>query len=191
MAQLARLVGRRENSAFYLAWAHDHQRRFLETLWDAGHGLLHRSLGPSGPLPGPRPGHLLAVALSPSILPAEHAARLVEALETALFTPAGLRPEPGADQALPEWLGAFFTAYLRVHGRDAEARARVREWLDLFSERVGACGQIAERFVLAKEPGGPGRWRPAGEPFSLVASSELLRVWVEELDPVEAGAVVG
>jgi hypothetical protein len=187
MAQLARLVGRRENSAFYLAWARDHQHRFLEALWDDGAGLLHQALGSDGPRAGARPGHLLAAALSPAILPAGPAARLVENLETMLFTPAGLRPEPGAAVAQPEWLGTFFTAHLRVHGRSPAAQARVREWMDRFAERIGMCGQVPERFVLSETPGAPARWRAAGAPAAILPMAELLRVWIEELDPVEAG----
>ncbi len=187
MAQLARLVGRRENSAFYLAWARDHQHRFLEALWDDEAGVLHQALAPDGPRAGIRPGHLLAAALSPAILPPDRAARLVENLEAALFTPAGLRPEPGARIAQPEWLGTFFTAWLRVHGRSAESQARVREWMERFAERIGMCGQVPERFELSEPPGAPARWRAAGAPAAIVPMAELLRVWVEELDPVEAG----
>jgi hypothetical protein len=187
MAQLARLVGRRENSAFYLAWARDHQHRFVDALWDDQAGLLHEALGPGGPRPGARPGHLLAAALSPAILPVDRAARLVGNLEAALFTPAGLRPEPGAREARPEWLGTFFTAYLRVNGRRPEAQARVREWMELFGARIGACGQVPERFVPGEPTDTPACWRAAGAPAAIVPIAELLRVWVEELDPVDAG----
>jgi hypothetical protein len=104
-----------------------------------------------------------------------------------LFTPAGLRPEPGAAVAQPEWLGTFFTAHLRVHGRSPAAQARVREWMDRFAERIGMCGQVPERFVLSETPGAPARWRAAGAPAAILPMAELLRVWIEELDPVEAG----
>ena len=43
MAQLARLIGRKESGAFYLAWAHEHQKAFNAALWDEERGCLHRA----------------------------------------------------------------------------------------------------------------------------------------------------
>lgn len=187
MAQLARLVGRKENSAFYLAWAHDHQQRYLSSFWDPAHGSLYRTITAAGPVAGEVPGHLLAIALPPSLLPADRAARLLAAIEKSLLTPVGLRPARGSGEVRPEWIGTWLTASLRVRGRSAETQAAVRDFLTAFSDRVGACGQIPERFV----PGPGDTWRPAGDIASMTAASELLRVWIEEIDHAASEAAVG
>ena len=188
MAQLARLVGRKENSAFYLAWAHDHQQRFLDSFWDPEHETLFREIRAAGPVAGECPEHLLAIALPPSLLPADRAVRLLAAIEKSLLTPVGLRPAPGALEARPDWLGMYLSASLRVHGRSAESQAHVRDIMNAFSDQVGMCGQIPERFVT---DGARGAWRPAGDIASLPAAAELLRVWIEEIDHAATEAVVG
>src|SRR5439155_736906 len=63
MAQLARLMGRKENAAFSLAWARQHGQCFNETFWNEADGTLHDAVGPSGPVAGTRPSHLLPVPL--------------------------------------------------------------------------------------------------------------------------------
>ncbi|HVP13900.1 MAG TPA: glycogen debranching enzyme N-terminal domain-containing protein, partial [Terriglobales bacterium] len=68
MAQLSRQLARREHAAFYLAWAHEHQKRFLETFWDAERACLHDAIGESGPLHTLSPSQLLAVSLPPALL---------------------------------------------------------------------------------------------------------------------------
>ncbi|MEK7329961.1 MAG: amylo-alpha-1,6-glucosidase, partial [Candidatus Eisenbacteria bacterium] len=135
-AQLARLTGRKESGAFYLAWAREHQTRMLAAMWDEKHGCLYEALTADGPRPGLSPSQLLAVSLPPPLLPPERAARLVAAVERELFTPLGLRTSAGADTASPAWLGAFITAYLRVHQRSVEAQARAHGWLETLRERL-------------------------------------------------------
>src|SRR5262249_45252894 len=49
LAQLARLVGRKENSAFFLAWARDHQAHFLETFWEKDSRTMVHALSAGGP----------------------------------------------------------------------------------------------------------------------------------------------
>jgi glycogen debranching enzyme len=187
MAQLARLVGRRENGAFYLAWAREHQKSFLESFWDEGRGALHDTIGEDGPRAGLSPSQLLAVSLPPSLLPAERAATLLATIERELVTPWGLRPAPGVNEALPEWLGPFLTASLRIHQRGPEAQVRARAHLEhvLGPASTGPL-LVPERFVLE----GTGA-RPSGDPLSLVAVAELLRAWIEDMDHVPEVAAVG
>lgn len=168
-AQLARLSGRKEGGAFYLAWAREHQYRVLEALWDEKRGCLHEALTPNGPRPGPTPSQLLAVSLSPPLLPAERPARLVEIVERELFTPLGLRLSPGSDAISTEWLGPFIAAYLRVHQRSAEAQERARGWLEALR------AELDERWAT-HVPEAP------AATASVLAAAELLRVWIEELD---------
>ena len=194
-AQLARLAGRKESGAFYLAWAREHQARVLATLWDEKRGRLFEALTPAGPRPGLAPSQILAVSLSPALLPAGHAHRLLETVERELFTPLGLRPAPDAPTASPAWLGPFIGAHLRVHQRSAEAQARAHGWLEAL--RVWLDGRSAvhvpESIPAARHGDAASRRRPAesepAAPASVLAAAELLRVWIEELD--HAGAPAG
>jgi len=156
IAQLARLIGRKENGAFYLAWAREHQKVVNLTLWDDAVGCLFESLTPEGPVRGLSPSQLLAVSLAPALLPSERAARLLATVERELFTPLGLRASPGDDRVAPAWLGPFISAYLRVHGRSTESQARVGEWLEMLRAELerGAHGQVPTSIALV--PGPPG-----------------------------------
>jgi hypothetical protein len=190
MAQLARLIGRKESAAFYLAWAREHQTCFVGHFWDEGAGRLHDVIDAGGPRGGVRAAHVLAASLSPPLLPPEQATRLVAKLERELFTPLGLLDAPGASFVSPAWLGPFATAVMRARGRGPETQAEVRSWFDTLGAHIRRSGfdQVPERIVVdasAKDsPAG-------GDPMSIVASAELLRVWVEELDHAEEPAAVG
>jgi 4-alpha-glucanotransferase len=167
MAQLARLAGRKESGAFYLAWAHEQQKCFNQRFWDEGRGTLFDAITPAGMEPGLSPAQLLAVSLPPSPLPPERASALVATIQRELFTPLGLRPEPGSATCQPEWLGVFYAAYLRVHGRSIEAQARVQEWLTELHPAI-------ER----------------GAPLGTLTAAELLRTWIEEVEHVAQPAGV-
>jgi len=181
MAQLARLTGRKESGAFYLAWARDHQLRFNAALWDEERGCLHPALGVHGPEHGATPGQLLAVSLPPALLPPERAARLVATIERELVTAGGLRERADAPEAHTEWLGHYLSAHLRVHQRDAASRARARGWYERVAAALdrGVAGYVGETLE-----GG------SGAPVSVVATAELLRVWVEEMDHAGVAAPV-
>ena len=189
IAQLAKVLGRKQNGAFYLAWAREHQTRVNESMWDEAGGCLLHAIGPAGPVRGLEPSQLWAAALPPPLLPPERASRLVATIERELFTPLGLREAPGAPRIEPEWLGPFISAYLRAHGRDAAAQARVRAWLDALAhhlathaaEHLPVAFELSSDAALDDEP-----LHYAGDPVSAVAAAELLRAWVEELD--HAGA---
>jgi len=192
-AQLTRLAGRKESGAFYLAWAREHQVRSLETLWDDERGCLYEALTPAGPRRGLSPSQLLAVSLSPPLLPGERAARLLEIVERNLFTPLGLRPAAGAATARPAWLGPFITAHLRVHHRSAEAQARAHGWFDELRARLDERSAVhVPESIAAPRRGDAAVRRTAGAtgappaPASVLAAAELLRVWIEEMDHVEA-----
>ena len=189
LAQLARLVGRKENSAFFLAWARDHQARYLEAFWDPAEGTLFHALRRDGPVHRVSPSLLLAISLPPSLLPVDRALQLMRTLEHRLFTPCGLREDARATRTSTAWLGDYFTAYLRVHQRSDEAQARVREWLELLGGRIGLSGQVPAAFEV---PFGSDLRPPrvVGEPGSPVAAAGLLRLIVEELDPVGEPAVI-
>jgi hypothetical protein len=142
---------------------------------------------------GLRPEHLLAVSLTPAVLPPERAARLVDLVEQELFTPLGLKPEADAVHVEPLWLGTFLAAYLRAKGRSPEAHARARGWLGTLRGRLDECtsGHVPALFDW------PGRRtrrsstlppveeaRPRGA--SPLAAAELQRAWIEEVAHAEA-----
>ncbi|MEO5619033.1 MAG: glycogen debranching enzyme N-terminal domain-containing protein [Candidatus Eisenbacteria bacterium] len=177
MAHLARGAGRREHGAFYLAWAHEHQRRFLEAFWDGEAGCLFESLRNGVPVVGLSASQLLALSHAPSLLPAHVGARLLETIERELATPYGLRPAPGDSVVETEWLGAWHAARLRGGARSREIHARVLADLQLLRrllETHGGVERIPARISLIERA-------PAGGTVSNLAAAELLRTWVEEV----------
>jgi hypothetical protein len=185
MGQLARTLGRGEHAAFYLAWAREQQTRFNEAMWDDEGGCLYHAISSRGPVRGLSPAQVLAASQPPALLPPEHALALVSAVERDLFTPLGLRASPGATRLETEWLGPFFSAYLRVHRRGDEALARARGWLDALDGHLvnRTTGHLPVAFELRDGAALETASVPEdADPLSVLASAELLRAWVEEFD---------
>lgn len=196
-AQLARLTGRKESGAFYLAWAREHQKRAVESFWDEKNGCLYDRIAADGPRPGLSPGQILAVSLSPPLLPPALAVRLVSTIQRELFTSHGLRETPASNTTSPEWLGAFIVASLRVYQRSPGAQIKVRGWLDTLREALDErCATHVPSSLPAPRHGDAAARRAVAgvveppQPFSVLAAAELLRVWVEEIDRVEETAPV-
>ncbi|MEO5989630.1 MAG: glycogen debranching enzyme N-terminal domain-containing protein [Candidatus Eisenbacteria bacterium] len=167
-AQLGKMAGHREHAAFYLAWAHELQRRFTEVFWDEACSALFVSLNGSGVVRGVSPSHLWAVALAPALLNLEQGQRLLGTLDRELFTPQGLRLAPGEEQVHAEWLGPWAAATLRAHGRNATSLARVHA---MFQSLLARDSGAALAVNL-----------PSREPVLAVA--ELLRAWIEDAERV-------
>lgn len=168
MAQLGRLLGRRENAAFYLAWAHELQRNFVERFWDDEAGCLFEALTPLGAVRGLSAPQLWAASLPPTLLPLPLARRLLRTVDRELIAAGGLFDRPGDGEPRGEWLGTWVSAMLRVLAREPGEQAPAYARL----ERVVA--HVRERGVL---PGGdPGRR------FSALAAAMLLRAWIEDTD---------
>jgi hypothetical protein len=187
MAQLARLAGRRENGAFYLAWAHEHQRRFNEALWDAERGCLYEALRDEEPVTGLSAAQVLAVSLPRSLLADNRPAILLATLERELATPLGLRAAPDDREVETAWLGAYHAARLRVRGRGPDVQARVKADYAALRQTLVRCGEpwrVPERFLLSER-------RPTGAAHSPFAAGELLRVWIEEAEHAEAPVPAG
>jgi hypothetical protein len=190
MAQLSRVLSHRETGAFFLAWAHEHQKVFGDSFWDEESGCLYETLTPWGAVRGLSPTQALAVSLPPAVLPPERARRLIATLERELLTPWGLRESPGSERVSTASLGAFVAAYLRVHQRSADAQARAQGWI----ETARAAGRARGHVPATLRVGADGSYAgPIGEPASPLAAAELLRVWTEELEhvgkPAHAGQV--
>ena len=185
MAQLSRLLSHRETGAFYLAWAHEHQKLFGDAFWDDEKDRLHEALTPKGAVRGLSPSQALAVSLPPALLPPERAQRLVATLERELLTPWGLREAPGSERVSTASLGAFVAAYLRVHQRSAEAQGRARGWIEAARAAGRAPGHVPATLRVRADGSCA---EPIGDPASTLAAAELLRVWIEELERVSEPA---
>jgi glycogen debranching enzyme len=179
IARLARRIGHRENAAFHLAWANEHQKRVNEILWDEDHGCLLEDGNSFGP------AQVFAVSLAPSLLPLDRARRLLDRIERELFTPFGLRASPDAPIATTAWLGPFHAAYLRAHARSAEAQARSRGWLETLRRHLDESGlsSLPEAFEVGAGSAPAPRPAAMGEPLSVLAAADLARFWIEDLEP--------
>jgi hypothetical protein len=184
MAHIARLAGRKEHAAFYLAWAREHRQRFAEAFWDDARGALADRIVDGGAVPGLTPSQLLAITLTPPLLDGERATRLLDRVQAKLATPYGLREQPGDGAARPEWLAHLATATLRVRGRTAETLLAVHGWFDALriARGLGVTAALPERYDLLPD----GAARPDGDPVSIVAVAELLRTWIEEAEHAPA-----
>lgn len=168
MAQFARLLGHRENAAFYLAWGHELQRGFAERFWDDTAGCLFDALAPDGVVRGVSASQLWAASLPPTLLPAPLALRLLHTVDRELFAQTGLHERPGDGEPRGEMLGTWLSATLRLLARDPAAQAGAYARL----ERVIA--HVRSRGVLPG--GGPGRR------FSALGAAVVLRAWIEDAD---------
>lgn len=171
MSQLAKQAGRRENSAFYMAWARELQRAYVERFWDAEAGCLYTEFAHGGPLRGMSPSQLYAVSLPPMLLPPELASQLVSTVTRELWDRRGLRPRPGDGAPDPSWLGVWAAATLRAHGRDEATETRVREALS-----------HAAALLLGRMPAAPRTGDDAMRELSVSGAADLLRAWVEEIE---------
>ena len=160
MSQLAKLAKRRENAAFYMAWARELQRAFADRFWDEKSSCLYDEVTPDGPIRSLSPSQLYAVSLPPMLLTPDLALRLVDTVTLELYDVRGLKSCPGDGAPDPIWLGPWAAATLRAHGRDRLACKRVRAAL--------------ERYAHSGE----------GDALELDAraAAELVRAWVEEID---------
>jgi len=160
MSQLAKMMKRRENAAFYMAWARELQRAYAERFWDEQCSCLYDEVTPEGPVRSLSPSQLYAVALPPVLLTPDLALRLVDTVTRELYDVRGLRPRPGDDAPDPVWLGPWAAATLRSHGRDRGASKRVRAALEHYA-RIGEADAVE---------------------LDARAAAELVRTWVEEID---------
>ncbi len=149
-----------------------------------------------------RPNQLLALSLPHPILTGEQARTVVQAVESFLLVPAGVRslapsghaydgrcggPRAASEArrhlgaAWPFWIGPFARAYLRVHDGDAPARRRIRDVLLRAVEpsAAGVVGHLPER-VCAEPPHRPdgnlaSAWSTAGLIEAMVALTDASR----------------
>jgi len=165
MSQLAKLAKRRENAAFYMAWARELQRAYADRFWNEQGSCLYDEVTAEGPLHALSPSQLYAVSLPPMLLTPDLALRLVDTVTRELFDARGLKPRPGDGTPDPAWLGPWAAATLRAHGRDFRVSHRVRMVLEHYA-RTGEADALE---------------------LDARAAAELVRTWVEEIDHGVAG----
>jgi glycogen debranching enzyme len=155
-------------------------------------------IGAEGPDAAIRPNQIFAVSLFHGILSGERAARVVEAAETNLLTPFGLRSLAPSDPQYrgryegnplnrdsayhqgtvwPWLIGPFLTAYIKVNGRSSKARRQASEWLAEFRRYIKeeGLGQIPEVFD------GDAPHRAGGCIAQAWSVAELLRALADDL----------
>jgi glycogen debranching enzyme len=159
--------------------------------WNQGSGCLYDVVDGESRDASIRPNQIFAVSLPYSMLDADQARQMVDVIERELLTPYGLRTLSAADPAYRgryegdrwsrdaayhqgtvwAWLmGPFITAYLKTHGEQGRAQARL--WLDPFVAHLNQAGlgQISEIFD------GDFPHEPRGAIAQAWSVAELLRV---------------
>ena len=198
MEEFAREFGFAADEGKYAAMASRARESFNELFWNEEAGCLYDVVEGSERDASLRPNQVFAVSLHHSMLSAERARRIVEAVERELLTPYGLRTLATGDARYrgrygggpaerdaayhqgtvwPWLMGPFVTAYLKAQGRTPEAIARVRALLaPLVAHLNEACvGQVSEIFD------GDAPHAPRGAVAQAWSVAELLRVLVEDV----------
>ncbi len=202
LRELAPLAG--ETSGEYGALAVRVKRSFVEQFWLEDGGYLKDVLSGTGADRQIRCNQIWAVTMPFTMLSPEQEKRVVDTVFRHLYTPCGLRtlspedpefrPLYGGSQLERDlayhqgtvWvypLGAYYLAYLKVHGNTREAAALVREQLEPVEAmlREGCAGQLPEIY----DGGTPG---PSRGCFAQAWSvGEMLRVY-EKLEQIEQEA---
>ena len=202
LARLAPLAG--ESGAAYDQLADKVRTSFREKFWMEDRGYLRDVLSGTAADEQLRCNQIWAVTMPFTMLSHEQELRLVETVRRHLYTPYGLRtlspedpqfhpfyggPQFERDMAYhqgtvwPYPLGAWYLAYLKVHGGTPQAAAQVRRMLENMPSllREGCLGQLPEIY----DGGRPG---PSKGCFAQAWSvGELLRVY-EALENIEQEA---
>ena len=171
---------------------------FNRLFWNESARCLYDVVNDGPPDASIRPNQLLAVSLHHSMLARGRAQSVVDVVTRELLTSYGLRTLAPADPRYvgrysgdqrardsayhqgtvwPWLLGPFLTAYVKVNGGTAEARAQAAKWLEPFRKHLGEAGlgQVSE--ILDGDPPHHARGCIA-QAWSV---GELLRAVVEEV----------
>lgn len=188
----------------YAALAQQVKTAFNEQFWMEDQGCLKDVLSGTRADTQLRCNQIWAVSMPFAMLPRSRERRVVDTVYQHLYTPCGLRtlspddPEfhpvyagPQRDRDLayhqgtvwPFPLGAYYLAYLKVHGNSPAAARAVREQLAPMESilREGCVGQLPEVYD-GLEPG-----RSKGCFAQAWSVGELLRVY-EALEKIESEA---
>jgi glycogen debranching enzyme len=169
MEDLSRRFGDEPNAAHYKELADLARSGFTRLFWNESAGCLCDVASGDSRDDSIRPNQVLAVSLFHSMLPGEQAKSVGAVVERDLLMPYGLRSLASSDgqyrgryegnpytrdsgyhqgTVWPWLMGPFLTAYLKVHGRSAEARREAEQWLTEMRRFIQdkAVGRIPEVF---------------------------------------------
>jgi predicted glycogen debranching enzyme len=179
---------------------------FNRTFWNEDAQCLYDVINGGPPDGSIRPNQIFAVSLHHSMLSQERARAVVEKVEKELLTPVGLRTlnrfdgryratyegdQYSRDSAYhqgtvwPWLLGPFVSAYVRVNGGTAQARARAHGFLRGIEAHLSEAGlgQISEIFD------GDVPHRPRGCFAQAWSVAEILRALCEDVYQTNAVAM--
>ena len=197
MERLATGFADHTQAAHYATLAERAQARFREVFWNEEAGCLYDVVTDGGPDRSIRPNQIFAISLPHPVLDQHLALRVLEVVEWELLTPYGLRTLSPRDSnyrgrcwgdqkardgayhqgtVWPWLLGAFLTAYVKVHGDSQEARQRADRFLDPLRAHhwKAGLGQISEIF-----DGDPPH-QPGGCIAQAWSVAEILRTHIED-----------
>ena len=204
MEEFAREFGFVSDEGKYAGMASRARDSFNALFWNEELGCLYDVVDGTARDASMRPNQIFAVSLRHSMLSAERARLMVEAVERELLTPYGLRSLASSDPqysgrygggpaerdavyhqgAVWAWLiGPFVTAYLKVHGRTSETVQRTQDLLaPLVAHLKEVClGHVSEIFE------GDAPHAPRGAVAQAWSVAELLRALVEDVQGVTPG----
>jgi predicted glycogen debranching enzyme len=164
---LAREFGDTGPERFLSEVANEASKSFQARFWNSAAGCLYDVVDGEASDASIRPNQIFAVSLHHTMLPPEKEWQIVEVVQRELLTPLGMRSlSPNDEHYRPRyeggvrdrdsayhqgtvwpWLmGPFISAYVKVHGRDAEARSQAEIWFRAFDEhlRTACLGQVSE-----------------------------------------------
>lgn len=198
MEHLCEKLGRRRGRRECAGRARRVKAAFAEAFWNDEAGCLYDCLNDDGPDASVRPNQIFAVSLPYRLLPQQRQQQVVAAVQRHLLTPLGLRSLSPLDDRYAgrcegsvwsrdaayhqgtvwAWLmGPFVSAYVRAHGRTAQAKAAARDMLNGFEEHLteAGLGLVSEIFD-GDEP-----HLPRGCIAQAWSVAELLRALVEDI----------
>jgi predicted glycogen debranching enzyme len=174
------------------------QWSFNRLFWNEKSGCLYDVINGGPPDASIRPNQIFAVSLRYTMLSAERARLVVEAVERELLTPVGLRSLAPSDPnyrgryegdgrardsvyhqgtVWPWLLGPFVSAYVKVNGSSEAARRHAAQMLDPLREHLCHAGllQISEIFD------GDAPHSPRGCFAQAWSVAEIMRVLCEDV----------
>ena len=171
---------------------------FNRVFWNEKEKSLYDVVNGGAPDPSIRPNQIFALSLHHPLVTGERAKLILEMVQRELLTPYGLRTLSPRDPKYlgrydgdmrsrdsayhqgtvwPWLLGPFFSAYVKVHGRNEAVQKRLLNWLEPLKQHLceEGLGQVSEVF-----DGDPPH-RPGGCFAQAWSVAEILRTLCEEV----------
>ena len=195
-ARIAELMDDAPFAARCAQWSRKVKANFASAFWNEEAGCLFDFINAEGPNAQIRPNQIFALSLPNRLLPLDKEKSILRLIEREMLTPRGLRslslrdPQYRGIYEGDQWsrdsayhqgtvwawpIGAFCSAFLRVHKRSARSKTLVRAWLAPLIEHLDEAGlnSISEIFD------GDAPHTPRGCPAQAWSVAEVLRVMLE------------